>query len=389
MSSNRLFGKLALGAALGVALTLTATQAWNVTAAPGDTDTTYVPVSPCRLFDTRPGAPPADGTKAPIAAGVANVRIQQVTGNVGRCVGIPADASAVQLNVTALNPTAQSFLTIYPADKPLPDASNLNWVAGQAPTPNSVTVTLSPDGKIKFFNAFGTVDVIADVAGYYIPSSLTELENRLGSVESQLTVLGTNQPVVGYSSGINEVPLSLSPVNGGIVEDRDRAADDHHRRSQRRQGGRRRSRHGEAGRSEWPPGLSDHRRPRLHEHQCGQRNRYWRTSRNRLTGHVAGAADPRHQPCLRRRRRREHVRPDVRCDRSRRLQRRGHHPLPVDVGHVHRRLIRTTTETADRGVGHLSPHPGRCLGPRRAIPQMSGGVAPNGSVRQDGKTARR
>ena len=141
MSSNRLFGKLALGAALGVALTLTATQAWNVTAAPGDTDTTYVPVSPCRLFDTRPGAPPTDGTKAPIAAGASNARIQQVTGNVGRCVGIPADASAVQLNVTALNPTAQSFLTIYPADKPLPDASNLNWVAGQAPTPNSVTVT--------------------------------------------------------------------------------------------------------------------------------------------------------------------------------------------------------------------------------------------------------
>ena len=72
-----------------------------------------------------------------------------------------------------------------------------------------MTVTLSPDGKIKFFNAFGTVDVIADVAGYYIPSSLTELENRLGSVESQLTVLGTNQPVVELQlAAIDEVPLS-------------------------------------------------------------------------------------------------------------------------------------------------------------------------------------
>lgn len=212
MSSNRLFGKLALGAALGVALTLTATQAWNVTAAPGDTDTTYVPVSPCRLFDTRPGAPPADGTKAPVAAGVAGVRIQQVTGNVGRCVGIPADASAVQLNVTALNPTAQSFLTIYPADKPLPDASNLNWVAGQAPTPNSVTVTLSPDGKIKFFNAFGTVDVIADVAGYYIPSSLTELENRLAGVE---TALSANRPIVEYVSALDVVNLAEATVGPG------------------------------------------------------------------------------------------------------------------------------------------------------------------------------
>ena len=223
MSSNRLFGKLALGAALGVALTITATQAWNVTAAPGDTDTTYVPVEPCRLFDTRPGATPTDGLKAPIAAGAAGVRIQQVTGNVGRCVGIPADASAVQLNVTALNPSAQSFLTVYPADQTaVPSASNLNWVAGQAPTPNSVTVTLSPDGKVKFFNAFGTVDVIADVAGYYTPSSLTELENRLGSVESQLTVLGTNQTVVEYISAIDEVVLprsTVSPAPDLIVAD--------------------------------------------------------------------------------------------------------------------------------------------------------------------------
>ena len=243
MSSNRLVGKLALGAALGVALTITATQAWNVTAAPGDTDTTYVPVEPCRLFDTRPGATPTDGTKAPIADGAANVRIQQVTGNVGRCVGIPADASAVQLNVTALNPTAQSFLTIYPADQTaVPTASNLNWVAGQAPTPNSVTVTLSPDGKIKFFNAFGNVDVIADIAGYYIPSSLTELEHRLGLVESQLTMLGANQPFVEYAGAVDEAYLAARigvDARPHRVA-RQRAAVGHHRRTDRRQGRRRR-----------------------------------------------------------------------------------------------------------------------------------------------------
>jgi hypothetical protein len=56
---------------------------------------------------------------------------------------------------------------MFPADAPLPNASNLNWSAGQAPTPNAVTVDLSADGNVNVFNERGTVNVIIDIAGYY------------------------------------------------------------------------------------------------------------------------------------------------------------------------------------------------------------------------------
>lgn len=48
-----------------------------------------------------------------------------------------------------------------------PTASNLNPLPGDGPAPNAVTTGLTAAGEIKIFNAFGTVDVIVDIAGYY------------------------------------------------------------------------------------------------------------------------------------------------------------------------------------------------------------------------------
>lgn len=50
-------------------------------------------------------------------------------------------------------------------------ASNLNWQAGQAPTPNAVTASLSADGALAFYNLAGTVDVLVDIVGYYEPAA--------------------------------------------------------------------------------------------------------------------------------------------------------------------------------------------------------------------------
>ncbi|MEM8621605.1 MAG: hypothetical protein AAGF73_17990 [Actinomycetota bacterium] len=112
---------------------------------------------------------------------------QQITGGVGDCVGalaIPADAVGVAMNVTAVNPTAQTNLRLFPADSAkVPTLSNLNVSAGQAPFPNKVDVALSPGGAIKLFNQNGQVSVLADVVGFYTKSSLSELDARLTAVE--------------------------------------------------------------------------------------------------------------------------------------------------------------------------------------------------------------
>ena len=72
--------------------------------------------------------------------------------------------------MTAVNGTAGSFLTLFPADADRPLASNLNWTAGAAPVPNKVDVKLSGDGKVSMYNHAGTVDVVVDIVGYYEPA---------------------------------------------------------------------------------------------------------------------------------------------------------------------------------------------------------------------------
>jgi len=125
----------------------------------------FVPISPCRLFDLRP-APDTVGSRAtPLSPG--ETYTQPVRGANGLC-NIPADATAVAMNVTAVGGTAGSFLTIWPSDvSDRPLASNLNWVPGSPPTPNKVDVKLSADGSINLFNLAGSVSVLADVVGYY------------------------------------------------------------------------------------------------------------------------------------------------------------------------------------------------------------------------------
>jgi len=200
--------------ATGVVLTLLATvlvsQTWRADAAPGDTDSTFVPTTPCRLFDYRPAPDTVGQRSAPLGPG--ETHVQQVTGSNGDCTGalaIPADAVAVAMNVTAVNPTAQSNLRVFPADvATLPTVSNLNFSAGQQPVPNKVDVKLSPDGKIKLFNFDGTVSVVGDVVGYYTNSTLKELAGGLAAADSRITSLEMAQPFTEYNEIIGDIAVT-------------------------------------------------------------------------------------------------------------------------------------------------------------------------------------
>lgn len=119
---------------------------------------TYVPLTPVRILDTR------NGTGTPLAKLGANGTLhKQVTG-VG---GVPTSGvTAVVLNVTVADTTASSSVTVYPDGTALPAVSNLTFRAGQA-IPNLVTVRVGSNGKVDFYNKTGSIDVFADVQGYY------------------------------------------------------------------------------------------------------------------------------------------------------------------------------------------------------------------------------
>ena len=120
----------------------------------------YSALTPARVLDTR------TGTGAPQAAvGSGGVVALQVTGR----GGVPTSrVAAVVLNVTAVSPATAGYLTAYPSGTQRPAVSNLNFVKGQT-VPNLVVVPVGSDGKVALFNgSFGSVQMVADVAGYYL-----------------------------------------------------------------------------------------------------------------------------------------------------------------------------------------------------------------------------
>lgn len=180
----RSIGWFVTGALLSATVMLVFANAWSVDAAPGDTDATFVAITPCRLADTRP-APNRVGTAG--ALGVAATQAFAVHGSNGECT-MSADAVAVSLNVTALGATQQSFLTFWPdGDQPL--AASLNPAPGEPPTPNAVTVGLSDAGAFNVFNNAGTVDVVIDINGYYTQTSLKELTASVQELTARLSAL--------------------------------------------------------------------------------------------------------------------------------------------------------------------------------------------------------
>jgi hypothetical protein len=117
----------------------------------------YLPLTPSRLLDTRAGATPI-GPDSSIDL--------QVAGH----GGVPTDAIAAVLNVTVTEPTAESYLTVWPTGVERPLASNLNWVIGRT-IPNVVVATLGTDGMVSIYNSQGNVQVVVDVTGYYLPAT--------------------------------------------------------------------------------------------------------------------------------------------------------------------------------------------------------------------------
>jgi hypothetical protein len=82
--------------------------------------------------------------------------------------GVPSSGvTAVVLNVTAVGGTASSFVIVYPDGQARPGTSNLDFAKGQT-IANLVVVPVGADGKVDFYNDAGSVNLVADLDGYYV-----------------------------------------------------------------------------------------------------------------------------------------------------------------------------------------------------------------------------
>jgi hypothetical protein len=179
---------------------------------------TLVAISPCRVVDTRPEPLNVGPRATPLGSG--ETYSTPFVGAVGKC-NIPGNAFAVVLSLAVVNPTANSYLTVFPAGGSVPLASNLNYTAGQPPVANSATVQIGAGGALSFFNLTGSVDVVADVSGYYIPAAAKTQDITFGSRAVEWYGSSSGPSTVNncttQSSGVpfGVIPLNL-PVGAAI-----------------------------------------------------------------------------------------------------------------------------------------------------------------------------
>ncbi len=130
--------------------------------------TAYAALQPYRICDTRAGSSTECSGQGLSPGGTLNVQVTGVTGPQGQSV--PADAQSVVLNVTAIDGSAGTFLTVYPAGSAVPNASNLN-VPAHLNEANLVVAALGSGGQVSLYNSQGSINVAIDVEGYFAAAS--------------------------------------------------------------------------------------------------------------------------------------------------------------------------------------------------------------------------
>ncbi|MEO5841949.1 MAG: S8 family serine peptidase, partial [Acidimicrobiales bacterium] len=169
----------------------------------------FAPLTPTRLLDTRNDVPLRPG----------ETRYLVVAGR----DGIPSgDTGAVLVNLTVTNTAKDGYLTTWPKGQPRPNASSLNFAAGQT-VANLVVAKIGADGSIAIWNsndspAMGPVDVIVDIVGYFPSSAMGAITpDRLLDTRATTPVAPgatINLPVLGRSgvptTGVGAVIINLT-----------------------------------------------------------------------------------------------------------------------------------------------------------------------------------
>ena len=144
----------------------------------------FTPLVPARLVDTRAGGTTIDGSFAG-GGKLAIGGIVELT--VAGRGGVPADAEAVALNLTATDPDAAGHVTVWPCGAPQPNASSLNYLAGQT-VANAVLVKVGGAGKVCFYSQAATHLVVDSNGAFPAGSSFLPLQpsrladSRVGGV---------------------------------------------------------------------------------------------------------------------------------------------------------------------------------------------------------------
>lgn len=120
----------------------------------------FIPITPCRVADTRSATGPFGGPGLS-AASSRSFNVPQ-----SGC-GVPSNAAAYSLNVTVVPGGALDYLTLWPAGQAQPNVSTLNSLDGRIKA-NAAIVPAGTNGAVSVFVSDAS-NVILDIDGYFVP----------------------------------------------------------------------------------------------------------------------------------------------------------------------------------------------------------------------------
>jgi cell wall-associated NlpC family hydrolase len=179
--------------------------------------TGFAALDPTRVLDTRTGV--GTGVVALVAPLTAATAMTLAVPN------LPTGTTAVVLNVTATNLTGAggSYISVCPAAQQPSSCQQTSVLnpTGPAATANELTVPVAADGKIQLYNRAGSIDLIADVAGYLSggftatnPTRVLDTRNGTGVPATPVT---TGSPatltVPTLPAGTTAVVLNVTATN--------------------------------------------------------------------------------------------------------------------------------------------------------------------------------
>ena len=179
-----------------------------------------MPLTPARLYDSRPGTSTVDGIGVGAGAqGPGSVRTVQVLGR----GGVPSSGvEAVVLHLTSAQSTAQTYVSAWASDQPQPATSVFN-PGPTGPDSNLVVVPVGPGGKVSLFNSVGSLHLIVDVQGWFPTGSNYEAAGpaRIFDTRSSAQPLGSglavDVPIVGVggvpATGVGSVVMNVTAVD--------------------------------------------------------------------------------------------------------------------------------------------------------------------------------
>ena len=119
----------------------------------------YVAVGPSRLADTRGAG----------AFGFTRLDASTIRVKVAGAGGVPADASAAALTVTATDARSAGFVTVFPTGTQRQLTANVNFNGPGEIVANGAIVALGAGGSVDIFVA-GGAGIVVDVSGAFVPT---------------------------------------------------------------------------------------------------------------------------------------------------------------------------------------------------------------------------